>query len=120
MTDWEQLLNSLPGDEGVLFVMRYLEGYTSAELEIRPGTQEVLASYATVFVNGPVLCPASLAPFLTNFSVNGSTNFYPDDCTVLDPVFTPDAWSPLRARQEGHYYVSRQLRLTEKIWTSQL
>ena len=30
--DWEQLLNGLPGDEGVLFVMRYLEGYTSAEL----------------------------------------------------------------------------------------
>lgn len=32
MIDWEQLLNSLPRDEGVLFVMRYLEGYTSKEL----------------------------------------------------------------------------------------
>ena len=32
MIDWEQLLNGLPGDEGVLFLMRYVEGYTSAEL----------------------------------------------------------------------------------------
>lgn len=42
MIDWEQLLNGLPGDEGVLFVMRYLEGYTSKELGeffgLPPGT----------------------------------------------------------------------------------
>lgn len=30
--DWELLLNSLPGDEGVLFTMRYLGGYTSSEI----------------------------------------------------------------------------------------
>ena len=42
MIDWAQLLDSLPGDEGALFVMRYLEGYTSAELGeffgLPPGT----------------------------------------------------------------------------------
>ena len=42
MIDWEQLLNGLPGDEGVLFLMRYVEGYTSAELGeffgLPPGT----------------------------------------------------------------------------------
>ena len=42
MIDWEQLLNGLPGNEGVLFVMRYLEGHTSAELGeffgLPPGT----------------------------------------------------------------------------------
>ena len=40
--DWEQLLDSLPGQEGVLFALRYLEGYTSAELGklfgLPPGT----------------------------------------------------------------------------------
>ena len=79
---------------------------------IKPGTREVLSSYAAASVNGSVLCPASLAPFLNRFSVNGTTECYPDDCTVLDAVFTPDAWFPLRARQEGRYYVSKQLRLT--------
>ena len=80
---------------------------------IKPGTGEVLSSYTAVSINGSVLCPASLAPFLSRFSVNGSTECYPDDCTVLDAVFTPDTWFPLRARQEAHYYVSEQLRLTE-------
>ena len=40
--DWEQLLDSLPGQEGVLFALRYLDGYTSAELGklfgLPPGT----------------------------------------------------------------------------------
>ena len=80
---------------------------------IKPGTEAVLSSYTAVSVNGSVLCPASLAPFLSRFSVNGSTECYPDDCTVLDAVFTPDAWFPLRARPEAHYYVSEQLRLTD-------
>lgn len=80
---------------------------------IRPGTEKVLSSYTAVSVNGSVLCPASLVPFLSSFSVNGSTECYPDDCMVLDAVFTPDTWFPLRARQGAHYYVSEQLRLTE-------
>ncbi len=29
---WEQLLNSLPGNEGVLFTLRYLKGYNSREI----------------------------------------------------------------------------------------
>lgn len=40
--DWEQLLEGLPGEEGVLFALRYLDGYTSAELGklfgLPPGT----------------------------------------------------------------------------------
>lgn len=86
----------------------------NGSLEIKPGAQQVLSSLAAVCVNGSVLCPASLAPYLNNFHVNGSTECYPDEYTVLDPVFTPDVWFPLRARQEGQYYVSGQLRLTDK------
>lgn len=32
LTEWYQILESLPGEEGVLFAMRYLEGYNSGEL----------------------------------------------------------------------------------------
>ena len=86
----------------------------NGNLEIKPGTQQVLSSYAAVSVNGSVICPASLSPYLSRFSINGSTQCYPDDCTVLDPVFTPDVWFSLRARQEGLYYVAQELRLTDK------
>ena len=48
--DWELLLNSLPGTEGVLFAIRYLEGYTSREIgrffNIPPGTVRARLSSA--------------------------------------------------------------------------
>ena len=40
--EWENLLNSLPDMEGVLFTMRYLQGYNSKQIgeifSIPPGT----------------------------------------------------------------------------------
>lgn len=40
--EWENLLNSLPDMEGLLFTMRYLEGYNSKQIgemfQIPPGT----------------------------------------------------------------------------------
>lgn len=40
--EWEMLLNSLPGQEGVIFAMRYVEGYHSGQigqmLSLPPGT----------------------------------------------------------------------------------
>ncbi len=40
--EWKSLLDSLPGMEGVLFTMRYVEGYTSKQigelLQLPPGT----------------------------------------------------------------------------------
>ena len=40
--EWEDLLNSLPDMEGVLFAMRYLEGYNSKQIgeifDLPPGT----------------------------------------------------------------------------------
>lgn len=35
--EWEQLLETLPDLEGVIFSLRYLEGYTSGQIgEIKP------------------------------------------------------------------------------------
>lgn len=40
--EWEDLLNSLPDMEGVLFAMRYLQGYNSTQIgeifSMPPGT----------------------------------------------------------------------------------
>ncbi len=40
--EWEMLLDNLPGQEGVIFTLRYLEGYTSSQigeiLSLPPGT----------------------------------------------------------------------------------
>ena len=48
--DWQQLLDSLPGEEGMLFGLRYLSGYTSREigdfLGIPPGTVRARLSLA--------------------------------------------------------------------------
>lgn len=47
---YEQLIAQLPGEEGILFVMRYLEGYNSAELGklfgLPPGTVRAKLSSA--------------------------------------------------------------------------
>ncbi len=82
-------------------------------LKIHPGTEEVLKSFVAISVNGCVQCPQSMTPCLKGLHVNGSMECYPDDCTVLDPVFTPDAWFALRARENGKYFVSEQVQLTE-------
>ncbi len=85
----------------------------NGNLKIHPGTEEVLKSFLAIFVNGTVQCPQSLTSFLNGLHVNGSIECYPDGCIVLDPVFTPDAWFALRARENGKYFVSGQVRLTD-------
>lgn len=50
LTEWRQILEYLPGEEGVLFTMRYLEGYNSQELGklfgMPPGTVRAKLSSA--------------------------------------------------------------------------
>lgn len=86
----------------------------NGDLVIHPGTQEVLQSFLAFSVNGSVRCPASLSPYLKNLSVNGSTDYYPDDCIVLDSDFTPDAYFPLRVKEGGRYYVKNRVCLTDQ------
>lgn len=48
--EWEQLLETLPDQEGVIFSLRYLEGYNSTQigkiLSIPPGTVRFKLSLA--------------------------------------------------------------------------
>lgn len=75
-------------------------------LNIYPGAEETLKKYFRIFVNGAVKCPKSLENILASFSVNGSVEVYPDDCTVLDEHFVIDKYFPLRAKEGGKYYAA--------------
>ena len=59
----------------------------NGSLQIQPGTEEVLAKYENITVNGSVKCPKSLEGYLGKISVNGSVSTYPDDCVLLDETF---------------------------------
>src|SRR5699024_9082490 len=73
--------------------------------------KETLEGLTAVSVNGCLTIPESLANVMTNLSVNGDTQVYPDDCMVLDAVFTPDRFFAVRAREGARYFVGEQVRL---------
>lgn len=76
-------------------------------LEIEPGTEELLKKYEHISVNGPVTCPKSCEGLLNKMAVNGSVMVYPDDCVMLDKVFTIDKYFPLRAKEGSRYYAKK-------------
>lgn len=81
----------------------------NGNLVIRPNTEDRLKRFVKIIVNGSVRCPKSLAPWLDNLSVNGNTEYIPDDCIVLKPEFEIDKYFPLRAEENGKYYVSNKV-----------
>ena len=52
-------------------------------LEIAPGCEEVLRQYLGITINGRVLCPESMVHLLSNATVNGCIDAYPDGCILL-------------------------------------
>ena len=85
----------------------------NGDLSVRPGTQKVLEKILKICVNGSAKYPESMAPFLNRLSVNGSVQCIPDGCIELKPVFTIDRYFPLRARQDGSYYVDEKVVLVD-------
>ena len=84
----------------------------NGNLLIKAGTKkETLEGLTAVSVNGCLTIPESLANVMTNLSVNGDTQVYPDYCMVLDAVFTPDRFFAVRAREGARYFVGEQVRL---------
>lgn len=83
-------------------------------LKIEPGAEKVLESYQKICVNGCVKCPKSLEGGLGRVTVNGSTEIYPDDCTILDDCFVPDRYFALRARDNGRYYAKNEVVLADE------
>ena len=72
-----------------------------------------LASLSAVNVSGSLLCPESALPRLKNLYVGGEIRTFPDDCTLLDDIFTPDAYFHLRAGEGRRYYADREIRFTD-------
>lgn len=85
----------------------------NGKLEILPNTQEVLKKYKKITINGAVLYPQSMMPYLTRMTMNGAAEVYPDDCIRLDKEFVIDKYFPMRAKQNGRYYAKRRIMLTD-------
>lgn len=87
----------------------------NGSLIIRPGTEEILKKYVKIVVNGGVKCPQSLAAYVQSMSVNGMTEFYPDECILMGKTLEIDKYFPVRARENGYYYSAEVLMLDEKM-----
>lgn len=87
----------------------------NGSLLIRPGTEEILKKYVKIVVNGGVKCPQSLAAYVQSMSVNGWTEFYPDECILMGGELKIDKYFPIRARENGYYYSSEILLLDKTV-----
>ena len=74
--------------------------------------RQTLEALRAVNVTGSLLCPASLLTCIKDLYAAGKIKTYPDDCVVLPPVFTPDEYFHLRAREGQKYYAEQEIRLT--------
>lgn len=85
----------------------------NGNLSVRPGTEKVMENILKICVNGSARYPESMAPFMDKLSVNGEVRCIPDGCIELKPVFAIDRYFPLRARQDGRYYVAEKVVLAD-------
>ncbi len=83
-------------------------------LTVNPGAEEALKHYCIISVNGGVLCPESMAAHLSRMRINGSTTIYPDEYTLLKNAFVIDKYFPLRAADNGKYFVPGTVKLIDK------
>lgn len=78
-------------------------------MDIAPGCEEVLKSYAGIQVNGSVAIPESMTGLLTGVTVNGEVNAYPDNCIRLNRTTVLERTFPLRAKQDALYYAASRI-----------
>lgn len=86
----------------------------NGNLSVRSGAERAMENILRICVNGGVRYPESMAPFLDRMRVNGEVRCIPDGCIELKPVFTIDKYFPIRARQDGKYYVDKKVSLTDE------
>lgn len=89
--------------EGKVFLM------VNGALDIEPGSEEVLKHYAGIVVNGALTCPEGMTGLLSDVTVNGATQTYPDGCIRLKKSVELDRFFHLRARQDALYYAAKQV-----------
>lgn len=78
-------------------------------LDIAPGCEEMLKSYAGIMVNGTVDAPESMTGLLTGLIVNGCIRTYPDGCIRLKNTTVLDRTFPLRAKQDALYHAASRI-----------
>ncbi len=103
--DYEISGDTLLGDQTLICI--------NGDLLIRPGTEKVLERVLKISVNGSAKYPESMGPYMDKLTINGSAQCIPDGCIELKPVYTIDKYFPLRARQNGTYYVDEKVVLTD-------
>lgn len=82
-------------------------------LTIGEDALEAARAYQRIRVNGAVIVPKSMAGKLTNLSVNGSTETYPDGAILLRRNAVIDRTFPLRVRENALYWAARRLVFTD-------
>jgi hypothetical protein len=78
-------------------------------IKIYPGTEETIAKYGRISVNGYILMPKSIEALfpMKNLSLNGITKVYPDGYVLLSNEYKIDKYFPLRAEQGMGYYSAK-------------
>lgn len=85
----------------------------NGSLLVHAGAERALDNVMRICVNGIARYPESMAPFMNKLTVNGAVYCIPEGCIELKPTFVIDKYFPLRARQDGKYYVDRKVVLTD-------
>lgn len=82
-------------------------------LTIGEDALEAARAYHSIQVNGAVMMPRSMAGKLSNLSVNGSTEAYPDGAIRLRRNAVIDRTFALRIRENALYWAARRLVFTD-------
>ena len=85
----------------------------NGNLSVHPGAEKVMENVLKICVNGRARYPESMAPYMGRLVVNGDARCIPDGCIELKSVFVIDRYFPLRARQDGRYYVEHKVVLAD-------
>lgn len=81
----------------------------NGSLDIAPGCEEMLKSYAGIMVNGTVDALESMTGLLAGLTVNGCIRTYPDGCIRLKNTTVMDRTFPLRAKQDAMYHAASRI-----------
>lgn len=104
-----QTINGSYEISGTTAVVEHTVLVVNGALIIKSGAESVMEKYERIHVNGSVRCPKSLEGSLSKLTANGSVTLYPDDCVVLEDTFVIDKYFPLRAKENGKYYVKDEV-----------
>ena len=87
--------------------------WVNGSLTIGADAFQAAQAFYKINVNGAVTMPKSMSGKLSNLSVNGSINTYPDGAILLRRNAEIDKTFPLRVRENALYWAARRLVFTD-------